>query len=247
MLMKLSKHVKKSFVITLLATGLVIGTLLTWQFSTDVPVEGNFPADELLAKEDLMRDFLEEQAYLQGQIVALRSEIAGSQEAFESQSEQANFALLERLKSVIGLSEISGAGLEVVLDDSPFTVRREGENAGSNLVQASDIRDVVNLLRAARAEAISVNDQRIIANSPISSVGSTVLVNNAHITPPFKIKALGDADLMLQRLLSENLLPNLYKRSREMGIVFSMSKKPGLKIGIYNGGLKTNYLNSVVE
>jgi uncharacterized protein YlxW (UPF0749 family) len=107
------------------------------------------------------------------------------------------------------------------------------------------LRDIINLLSAARADAISINDQRIIANSPISSVGTTILVNNSHIAPPFIIKAVGDTDLMLQRLLNKALLSEIYARRAKSNIGFEISKKGGISVGIYNGDLKSNYLNLV--
>ena len=51
---------------------------------------------------------------------------------------------------------------------------------------------IVNELRAAGAEAISINDQRLIGTSEIRCSGPTITVNGKIFAPPFIIKAIGD-------------------------------------------------------
>ena len=51
---------------------------------------------------------------------------------------------------------------------------------------------VINELKAAGAEALSVNEQRLIATSEIRCAGPTVSVNNQRSSPPYVIKAIGD-------------------------------------------------------
>lgn len=235
----------KNSLATFLGIGLIMGLLLTWQFQTKIPIEGNFPGDEVQAREELLKSFLDEQSYLQSRIVILRKELADSQNAINDQTKNANFELLEGLKKNIGLTEVSGTGLEVLLDDSPLASRKGALVTDASLVQASDIRDVVNLLNAASADAISINNQRVIATSSISSVGTTILVNNSIIAPPFTISAVGDTEIILQRLLNESLLPEIYERREKSNIVFEIYKKNSLTIPIYNSDLKVNYLNLV--
>lgn len=237
---------KRSFVFTFMITGLLAGMLLTWQFLSKAPLQLNFPSDEIKAKEDLLKSYLDEQSYLMSKIVSLRKEVENAQGKVESTTQTANFSLLEGFKKDLGLTEVNGPGLEITIDDGHLLTRAEKtEVKDTNLVQASDLRDIVNLLSAAKADAISINEQRIIANSPISSVGTTILVNNSHIAPPFVINAVGDSDMMLQRLLNKTLLPDIYARRAKANIGFEIAKKSGISIGIYNGDLKSNYLNLV--
>ncbi len=230
---------------TFLIAGLGIGILLAWQFNSDILVSSNFPVDEIEARESLMKDMLDEQSYLQSRIVSLRKDIEEAQTEIEEQTKDTNLSLLDSLKKEIGLTEEKGAGLEVTLNDSPLAIREGADVNEKNLVQASDIRDVINILFASNAQAISVNKQRIIATSPITSVGKTILVNNAYIAPPFVISAIGDQEIMLQRLQTESLLPSIYTRSKSGNISFKITKKNTITIPIYNGDLKTKYLNLV--
>lgn len=238
---------KKTLIYTFLIPGLIMGLLIAWQFNTKVPIESNFPSDEVSVREELIKNFLDEQSYLQSRIVALRKQIDDIQGELEDQTKIVNLELLENLKKEIGLTEVTDTGLTILLDDSSLVNRAGIEANDSNLIQASDIRDVINILNAANADAISINGQRIIATSPITSVGTTILVNNSHIAPPFNISAVGDIEIMLQRLLDKNLLPSLYEKRRKSGIVFEITKNTRISVPIYNGDLKNNYLNLVTE
>lgn len=237
---------EKRFSATFLIFGLLAGTLLTWQFLSSAPLKLNFPSVEVEARDSLLKSYLDEQSYLQSKIVTLRKEIETAQEKIQVRAQTANFALLDSLKRTIGLSEIKGPGLEITIDDGHLLNRAQDvEVSNTDLVQASDLRDIVNLLSAAKAEAIAINGQRVIATSPISAVGTTILVNNAHVAPPFIISAVGDTDLMLQRLLNKALLSDIYQRRAKANITFEIAKKNGISIGIFNGDLKSNHLNIV--
>ncbi len=235
----------KKFAVSFALTGLVLGLLLTWQFKTEVPKGDTFPVDEIDARKDLLKSFLDEQSYLQSRIVFLRNEIEKAQSLIESRTKDVNIETLDKAKRKIGLSVVEGEGIEIVIDDSP-TASREGANiSDALLVQASDIRDLVNMLNAAKADAISINNQRIIAQSPISSIGTSILINNSYISPPFTINAVGDSGSIMQRILNEALLPSIYKRSKKGEIRFKADPKAFLSIPIYNGDFKANNLNIV--
>lgn len=79
--------------------------------------------------------------------------------------------------------------MEVTVADSG-KILEPGVNPNLYLVHDEDILKVVNELRAAGAEAISINGQRLIANSEIICSGPTIRVNRRPLAPPFVIKAL---------------------------------------------------------
>ena len=222
-----------------------MGVILAWQFSTDKSLSGSFPGDELQAKDELIKDYLDEQAYFQSRIVSLHEQIDSAEAGLESQAEVANVEILDGLKDDAGLSEIRGKGLEILLDDSPLALRDGANVSDIDLVQAADLRDIVNILNAANADAISVNNQRIISTSPISSVGTTILINNSHTAPSFTISAVGDTDMMLERIQNDALLNSLFDRVSTNKLVFQVTVKEWVSVPIYNGDLKINYLNLV--
>lgn len=233
----------KRFLTALFVTALIGGALISVQFGNPVVSDSTFPADEILVKEDLIKEYQDEQSALQSRIVFLRKQIEDAQTEIEKNQQNTNLDLLSTLEVNLGLKEVTGEGLEIQLDDSRFAVREGANVSDINLVQASDIRDIVNLLNAANAEAISVNDQRVIATSPISSLGTTILVNNAYITTPIVIRAVGDQEVITQRLLTKNFLPSLYKRVKDNHLYFKIFKKTVLSIPIFNSELKADHIN----
>ena len=96
----------------------------------------------------------------------------------------------ERLQLLAGTTAVEGAGIEVVLDDSAIP-KKANENPNLYIIHDEDLLRVLNELRAAGAEAISLNDQRIVAMSEVRCAGPTVSVNHIRSAPPYVIKAIG--------------------------------------------------------
>ena len=92
-----------------------------------------------------------------------------------------------------GLSALKGPGIVVRLSDSPRQPGPE-EIPYDFIVHDIDLSVLVNELWASGAEAVSVNDNRIVARSSIRCVGPTVLVNTNRIASPFIVKAIGEVD-----------------------------------------------------
>ncbi|AGC67566.1 hypothetical protein Cst_c05440 [Thermoclostridium stercorarium subsp. stercorarium DSM 8532] len=93
------------------------------------------------------------------------------------------------LMVINGLTDVKGSGIVITLNDAPA----RGEIDPSQLIiHDMDIVQILNVLRAAGAQAISINDERIIATSKHFCVGPTILINNKRYPVPYVIKAIGD-------------------------------------------------------
>ena len=106
---------------------------------------------------------------------------------------------LERERLLAGTTEVEGAGIEIVLDDSTIS-KKANENPNLYIIHDEDLLRVLNELRAAGAEAISLNDQRIVAMSEVRCAGPTVSVNNVRSAPPYVIKAIGAPKTLISAL-----------------------------------------------
>ena len=100
---------------------------------------------------------------------------------------------LRNAEIVAGTVSVQGPGMMVTLNDGGGV---NTLNVDENLyvVHQEDILKILNELRAAGAEALSVNDQRVLATSEIRCAGNTVSINNTRTAAPFVIKAIGDPD-----------------------------------------------------
>lgn len=106
---------------------------------------------------------------------------------------------LERERLLAGTTEVEGVGIEIVLDDSTIS-KKANENPNLYIIHDEDLLRVLNELRAAGAEAISLNDQRIVAMSEVRCAGPTVSVNNVRSAPPYVIKAIGAPKTLISAL-----------------------------------------------
>ena len=89
---------------------------------------------------------------------------------------------VKEAEAYIGLTALKGQGIIVTLSDKDIYN-----------IEYDDILRLVNELNIAGAEAISVNDERIVAMSDITLVNNRiVLVNTRKISGPYVIKAIGD-------------------------------------------------------
>ena len=103
-------------------------------------------------------------------------------------------AQVSALEARVGGRPVSGPGLRVTMTDGPPSPAGEG---GPDLARVldTDVQLVVNGMFAAGAEAVSVNDQRVTALSPIRSAGEAILVGFRPLTPPYQITAVGPESL----------------------------------------------------
>ena len=96
---------------------------------------------------------------------------------------------------MIGLTEVNGSGVIITVADSDIDANTV-LNANDLLVHDSDILKIVNELKNAGAEAISINGQRVIITTPIICGGNIININGERIGSPFEIKAIGSPEAL---------------------------------------------------
>lgn len=102
---------------------------------------------------------------------------------------------LTETKLLAGTVSAKGPGVTVTIHDSPKLVPSE-ENKEYYMVHDADLRNVANELFSAGAEVVSINGQRLIANSSIRCAGPVILVNSVEVAAPYVIKAIGKPDVL---------------------------------------------------
>ncbi|GFG65619.1 membrane protein [Mycobacterium kubicae] len=113
-----------------------------------------------------------------------------------------------------GMNPVHGPGLAVTLNDAQRDANgRFPRDASPDdlVVHQQDIDAVLNAMWSAGAEAIQMQDQRIIASSVVRCVGNTLLLNGRTYSPPYTITAIGNAAAM-QAALGAAPLVTLYKQ-----------------------------------
>ncbi|MCW2600653.1 MAG: hypothetical protein JWM02_2482 [Frankiales bacterium] len=112
-------------------------------------------------------------------------------------------AQVAALELATGGVAVHGPGLVVTLDDAPNvsggTSTARGGQLSNGRIYDRDVQDAVNALWAAGAEAITVNGQRLTAQTAIRSAGEAVLVDFRPLSPPYVLRAVGNVDVMEPR------------------------------------------------
>jgi len=154
----------------------------------------------------------EDNTDLRRQVAEITKRLQKYQQEAGSESERSKLLAedLRKANVLAGTTPVTGPGVVVTLRDSDRAKTKPADISESDWAEISkefyihdrDIRDVVNELKAAGAEAVSVNDQRITTTSPVRCVGPVVLVNNVPTAgSPVRIMAVGDPDALLSGLL----------------------------------------------
>jgi len=148
------------------------------------------------------------------------------------------------LAAEAGLGPLHGPGLVVTLTDAQRDANgRFPRDASPDdlVVHQQDIQAVLNALWSANAEAIQVQDQRLITTSAPRCVGNTLLLNGRTYSPPYTIAAIGDAGPM-QAALAAAPLVTLYKQYVvRFGLGYAEVVKPDVRITGYSEPLRLHY------
>ncbi len=163
-------------------------------------------------------DLVREEQSSVNRLNARREELANKLDAAHGRSSDAALAAMLRrsaqLAEEAGMGPAHGPGLVVTLEDAQRDANgRFPRDASPDdlVVHQQDILAVLNALWSAGAEAIQMQDQRIIATSVPRCVGNTLLLNGRTYSPPYTITALGNATAM-QAALAAAPLVILYKQ-----------------------------------
>ena len=125
-------------------------------------------------------------------IEKLDQELEGKREqvtANNSELEEAENQIKQGNK-LNGLTDVTGPGVIITLSDSKADASSVMDSS-SLIVHDLDVLSVINELKNAGAEAISINDQRIIPTTAIVCGGNIININGEKIGAPFVIKAIG--------------------------------------------------------
>jgi len=149
---------------------------------------------------------------------AQRDELANKLDSMHGRSTNAALAAMLRRSAELagdaGMDAVHGPGLVVTLEDAKRDANgRFPRDASPDdlVVHQQDIQAVLNALWSAGAEAIQMQDQRIIATSVPRCVGNTLLLNGRTYSPPYTITAIGNAAAMQAGLAAAPLV-SLYKQ-----------------------------------
>ncbi|TJX13339.1 DUF881 domain-containing protein [Tissierella creatinini] len=99
-----------------------------------------------------------------------------------------------KYRILAGYVDLEGPGIILEINDPPVDVQY-GE--GYSIVDELDlILQVISVLNAADAEAISINDQRYTSFTEVVRAGNHIVINGVPVSSPIIIKAIGNPDTL---------------------------------------------------
>jgi len=145
---------------------------------------------------------------------------------------------LKQLKMLDGTQEVEGPGILVSIDDRNKKVTFP--------LYTDEILRMINTLKLAGAEAISINGQRIVGSTDIVLSGSsTILVNKVPINRtegnPYEFSAIGDQETLLDYVSQLD-----GKTLKDRGMTVSIARKT-LRIPSYKGSYSFKEARSLAD
>ena len=227
--------------LVLMLPALLFGLLVSLQWRTqqersELTVRYNAP---LL---DAAKSLQNEQDGLRAQLADLRAQLDDIQKNAASQSTTSRDlqSQVEELRAAAGLTERSGDGVVITLDDARSASVTQA-SVDKSICHNTDLTDIVNTAWRGGAQAIAINDERIVSTSSVYCVGSTIMVNGTLMSPPFSIAVVGPQNDLLAAYDDPNELRDIKQRRDVYGLGFRVARTPGLKLPAYRGAMNVRY------
>lgn len=237
------KNIKKEKVVMAISIGISCFALVLVMFmqfkvvqETDITSIENMRESELRTElsewkskyEDINGKYEE----IQGKINEYKSKKESLNETSELLKEE-----FEQVNKALGKTNVQGEGIIITINN---VVNDDVEIK----TKAEDLLLIVNQLKNAGAEAISINDERITNMTDIVSIGAEgdnffIRINGKRILAPYVIKAIGN-----QSYLEGEVLGNGSKidELQKLGQDIKIQKNKKIEIDKYDGEITTKYI-----
>ena len=242
----MSNMKKLNFQIPIAIVCLVLAFALTWQIK-GVPriraLDDSLPA-RIDALQEEVKNTRNRNDELTMQLLEQREEIERFQLEISKNSETSEVMLgrLERAEMLAGFTDVEGTGVVVTLNDRSANIDTEFSiDPNWGLIHDDMLLLVINELRAAGAEAISLNDERIISTTEIRCTGPTVTVNKNRYTTPFVIRAIGDPAMIESALRMKGGAKDYIEL---FGAIIDIRKSTNVVVKRYTGSFNMQHATS---
>ena len=204
---------------------LLLGMLFTQQIKSERKYRVNLPTRRVSDLADMLSQQEGKRKSLEEELMKARTE-----NAIEFGNPE-----IDKLQTLLGYTRVEGPGILLEVDDSKRALAKN-EDPADLLVHYDNLAMVVNELWNAGAEAICVNDERVVMDSGFSCAGTTILLNTRRIAPPYVIKAIGDP-AGLEQALNAGVMGDL--KYYELRV--SLSQQDNLLIPAYKGIIQQRF------
>ena len=197
------------------------------------PDQGKLP--DLIRSQTRSNEEREGQlAELQAKVDASTARLAPGDLRTQQLERQSN-----ELAPAAGRTPVVGPAVQVTLDDAKLMDGQipAGADPDDYVIHQQDVQAVVNALWAGGAEAMMLQDQRVISTSAVRCVGNTLILQGRVYSPPYVITAIGDTDRMRSALDSDADVANLREWSIAVGLGYDVRVPGEQELPAYSGSI----------
>ena len=226
------KKGKLTMTITIGLMCLILSTVIFVQFKTikqtDITSLENMREDELRTE---ISNFKQKITETQEQLKETNLKIKEYEETIntEKQASQLLTKELEQQNNILGKNNVTGSGIVITLTDTR-----------AQKITPEDLRELLNGLKTAGAEAISINGHRIVYDSYVVDLGGTFIsVNGKREVSPYVVKAIGNPTYLESELSKKQY--GYIDTKLEEGKDVILERKENILINAYKGNLDMEY------
>ena len=179
---------------------------------------------------------------LEQEVDALSKANAPSDKRLESLTTQG-----DDLAEAAARTKVEGPAIEVSLDDAHRTLDSLPDRYRPDdlVVHQQDVQAVVNALWQSGAEAMMIQDQRVISTSAVRCVGNTLILQGRVYSPPYKITAIGDVRSM-QLGLEYDPTVQIYRDYVDaVGLGYDVHTHDSMEFPAYSGTVDFQYASPI--
>ena len=197
---------------------------------TDVTSLENMREDELKTE---ISNFKQKAEEVTKKIEETNTKILEYQNTISQNKEASNILTeeLEEQNNLLGKNDVKGDGVVITLTDTR-----------AQKINSEDLRELLNQLKLAGAEAISINEERIVYDSYIVDIGSTYInINGKSLVSPYEVKAIGNPTYLESGLSKKQY--GYIDTKLEQGKDVVLIRQNDILISKYNGSLDMEYVS----
>lgn len=215
-----------------LAAGLLFGTSAA--LAEDQPSDAQ---PETLA--GLITERNEQVVHLSEQAADLQTQV----DALSAQGRLPANRQADALAPDVGTVAVQGPAVQVELNDAGYTLETlpEGYTVDDVVVHQQDVQAVINALWAGGAEAMMVQDQRVISTSAVRCVGNTLYLQGRVYSPPYTITAIGNQEQMMQALEADPTVANYRAWADVLGLGYQVTDVGMTELPAFTGTVRAQH------
>ena len=230
------KKGKITMIITIAIACFALALIMTMQFKivneTDITAIENMRETELRTE---LANWQEKYNEVNSQYEETVSRIDEYKKTSQSNEETEKLVNqeLDNINLLLGNTDVQGQGIEITINET--------NNEEIEKISADDLLLIINLLKQAGAEAISINDERIVNMTDVVYIDAAdiIRVNGQRVLAPYVIKAIGNQTYLESAMLGNG---GQIDSMKKVGQDVKIEKKDNIKITKYSGEFKTRYI-----